>query len=71
MNTNKILADIFDMLAMINANLVAIGSHKPTKKPKPYPRPKANEGNKYGKDAVPIEELRKLFAEKRKRRKNG
>ncbi len=72
MNTNKILADIYDMLAMINANLVAVGSHKATKKPKPYPRPKSKaSGDHYGSGAVPVEELRKLYAEKRKRRKHG
>ena len=34
--TNAILADIYDVLALINANLVAIGSRKQAKKPKPY-----------------------------------
>ncbi len=38
--TNAILADIYDALSSINANLMAIGSGKPAKKPKPYPRPK-------------------------------
>lgn len=73
LNTNRILADIFDMLAQINANLVAIGSHKPSKKPKAYPRPGAkNNGDKYGSKAVPVDEMRKMFADKRKRkRKNG
>lgn len=71
-NTNKILADIYDLLAQINANLVAVGSHKPSKKPKPYPRPKSNSGDKYGKGAVTVQELRKLYADKRKkRRKHG
>ena len=71
--TNRILADIYDMLAMINANIVAAGSHKAAKKPKPYPRPgKKNSGDHYGKDAVPVDELRRLYAEKRKkRRKHG
>ena len=65
--TNLLLADIFDMLNLINSNLVAIGSHKPAKQTKPYPRPgNKNKGEHYGKDAVSAPELRKLFAEKRK-----
>ena len=48
------------MLAQINANLVAIGSHKPSKKPKAYPRPGTkNNGDKYGSKAVPVDEMRK------------
>ena len=35
LKTNSILADIADELAQINANLVALGSHKPAKKVKP------------------------------------
>jgi hypothetical protein len=69
--TNKILADIYDMLAMINANLVAFGSKKQAKKPKPYPRLKHN-GDKYGKEPVAPVQLRKMFVNiRRKRRSNG
>ena len=69
--TNKILADIYDMLAMINANLVAFGSKKQAKKPKPYPRLKQN-GDKYGKNPVAPVQLRNMFVNKRKkRRRNG
>ena len=69
--TNKILADIYDMLAMINANLVAIGSKKKAKKPKAYPRLK-HDGDKYGKDPVAPVQLRNMFVKVRhKRRRNG
>jgi hypothetical protein len=66
--TNAILADIFDMLAQINANLVAVGSHKASKKTKPYPRPgdKDKQDKKLGKNALPAEELDSWFAKKRK-----
>lgn len=64
--TNTILADIFDMLGIINANLVGIGSRKRPKQPKPYPRPKQKERQKYGHDALPIDELREWI-----RSKNG
>lgn len=71
LKTNMILADIYDMLAMINANLIAVGSRKRSKKPKPYPRPnKKEDGERIGSNAVPVTELRKLFASKR-RKKNG
>lgn len=63
--TNMILADICDKLSMINANLVAVGSHKATKTPKPYPRPNKKPGTKYGADPVTVPELRQLFAGKR------
>lgn len=45
LKTNAILADIFDCLAQINANLIAIGSHKKAKKTKPYPRPGKKDKN--------------------------
>lgn len=71
LKTNMILADIYDMLAMINANLIAVGSRKKSKRPKPYPRPnKKDNGEHIGSNAVPVTELRKLFASKR-RKKNG
>lgn len=67
--TNAILADIFDMLAQLNANLVALGSGKPAKKPKPYKRPtkKQPENERhFGRGALPPNELRAWFEEKRK-----
>ena len=67
--TNAILADIFDVLSQINANLVAIGSHKPAKQPKPYPRPqqkKPENVRHFGSGALPANELREWFERKRK-----
>lgn len=67
--TNAILADIFDMLAIINANLVAMGSHKRAKRPEPYKRPGDKEEQnikKYGKGAVTVPELEAFFEKKRK-----
>ena len=56
---------------MINANLVAIGSGKRPKQPKPYPRPGKDKDNKdvkhFGKGAVTVEELEAFFERKRKR----
>ena len=66
--TNAILADIVDELAQINSNLVAIGSQKPAKKVKPYPRPwklDPSDGKKIGSGGLPPAELRKWFERKR------
>lgn len=67
--TNAILADIYDMLAMINANLCAMGSGKRAKKPKSYKRPGDKDKQHIGKGALPPDELRKWFENKRKARK--
>ena len=72
LKTNGILADIYDMLAQINANLVAIGSHTKSKPIKPYPRPGMDERRgdtqKIGKGALPKGEFRKWLEQKRKER---
>ena len=67
LKTNAILADIFDMLANINANLVAIGSHKPAKQPKAYPRPWKQDKNEkqIGSGGLPPDQLRAWMEEKR------
>ena len=68
--TNGILADIFDMLAQINANLVAIGSHEKTRPVKPYPRPGMEEKREdiehFGKGALPRGEFKKWLEIKRR-----
>jgi hypothetical protein len=70
--TNAILADIYDILAAINANLVAVGSRKAAKAPRPYPRPstgKNGENERHiGSGALPPDELEKWFEEKRRDR---
>ena len=68
--TNRILADIWDQLALINANLVAIGQGRPAKTPKPYPVPgrKSNDSEKrIGSGAMPPIELRRWIEERRER----
>ena len=62
LKTNSILADIYDVLSAINANLTAIGSGKPAKRIKLYPRPgHKDETESHFGTAVPVEELNKLF----------
>lgn len=65
--TNAILADIYDILAVINTNLMTIGSRKRQKQPKPYPRPGKQDENtrKIGRGAVPHNELVAFFERKR------
>lgn len=69
LKTNGILADIFDMLAQINANLVALGQRKPAKDPKPYPRPGMEEKREdikhFGNGALPKGEFRRWLEQKR------
>lgn len=68
--TNVILADIYDMLATINANMIAIASGRKGKRPKPYPRPwvkdESRQEQHFGRDPLPPGELREWFEQKRK-----
>ena len=64
--TNALLADIYDVLSAINANLCAKGTGKKPKRPKPYPRPGKNKTTRHIGTALPIEELkRRIFGNKK------
>lgn len=67
LKTNGILADIFDILAQINANLVALGKRSASKPVPPYPRPGMEEKReeRIGKGALPKEELKEWIERKR------
>lgn len=68
LQTNAMLADIYDLLQVINANLVSFASGGKTKKKiKPYPRPGKKEENtkRIGKGALPYDKLREWIKEKR------
>ena len=62
--TNKILADLYDLIQVINANLVALGGKKA--KTKPYPRPNKGDDTKkrIGKGALPLDELKQWIKER-------
>lgn len=68
--TNAILASIYDLLAVVNANLCAKGTGKKPRKPKPYPRPwiedkkQEPEVTHFGKGPLPPDELRAWFKSK-------
>lgn len=59
LKTNMILADIYDMLAIINANIVGAASQQRARNPRPYPRPgNANKDTKrIGSEGLPPDEL--------------
>lgn len=62
--TNTILADIFDLLQVINANVVALATNgKKKMKIKPYPRPGQGNKNerKIGRGAIPVTDLREFI----------
>lgn len=68
--TNAILADIYDLLSGINANIIAMGSGKRAKQPKRYPRPGQKDKNVRqiggGNSAMPVNQLKAWLEEKRK-----
>ena len=65
LRTNALLADIFDMLQVLHADIVAWASNGKKKlKINPYPRPGKDENTnkrKLGKGALPLAELREWF----------
>lgn len=67
LRTNAILADIYDLLQVINANFVkyASGGKKRTKV-KPYPRPGGDQDKKrkMGRGALPLDQLREWIKER-------
>lgn len=65
--TNSLLADIFDMLAQINANMLAISSHKPAKRVKPIARPGKQKDEKKIGTPMPKNKLRDWIEEKRQK----
>ena len=69
--TNRILADVYNILAQINANLVAVGSGNPATKPDPYPTPwnvPSEDKKRIGSGGLPPDDLQKWFDEKRTER---
>lgn len=70
--TNAILADIYDVLAQINANLVGGFSRKRSQKPRRYPRPGDNSKRHIGKnDSMTVNELDSWFAQKKQKHGGG
>lgn len=66
--TNAILADIYDLLQVINANIINMMTKGKKKKTvKPYPRPGRDDNNerKIGKGAMPLNDLREWIRRKR------
>ena len=70
LKTNALLADIYDMLAQINSNMVGGFGHKKASKIKPISRPWLVDKTKRigGKGALPKNELREWIKKRMKRR---
>lgn len=66
--TNTILADIYDQLSMVNANLRILITHKPGKKPEPYKRPgdDKKETRRIGKGSLPASKMREWIESRRR-----
>ncbi len=71
--TNEILADIYDLLQVLNRNLVAANSKKKVSETiKPYPRPgQDKDERKVGKGALSVKDLRAWIENRRKQKKGG
>ena len=71
--TNSILADIYDLLAIINADIIALAEGKKARRPKKYPRPgqkdKETADYHFGSkaSAMPVNKLRKWMEDKRRK----
>lgn len=67
--TNGILADIFDMLAQINANLVALAERRKANQIDRYPRPgvESTKTKHYGNSSMPIDEMRQWIEQRRRK----
>ena len=67
--TNAILADIFDQLALVNAQLRILITKKRGPKPTLYKRPgQKEETHRIGKGAIPIDSMREWIRKKREKR---
>lgn len=63
--TNRILADMYDLLAAIHYTLAFMASRKRPKKPEPYPRPgKKQEKRHLGTASIPVSEMREHIMKK-------
>ena len=67
LRTNILLADIYDCLSQINANMIGGFSRKKAPKFKKYPRPWSKKnGKSIGKNALPKNQLHEWINKKRK-----
>ena len=66
--TNTILADIYDQLSLVNANLRVLITKKPGRRPEPYKRPGMDnkETKRIGKGALPASKMREWIESRRR-----
>lgn len=65
LKTNALLADIFDVLAMINANICSLGSGQPAKRPPRIEHPGDKNRQKIGGKRMTMKEFDAHMAKKR------
>lgn len=65
--TNEILADIYDQLSVVIADLHLLITHKKGRKPQPYKRPGDKDTHRIGKGALPLSKMREWIQSRRKR----
>lgn len=73
LTTNRVLTDIWNALAALNANLVRANSKKKgsTRDPEPYPTPWARKRKKkFGRDPVKVSEFGSWWSRKSKKSKS-
>lgn len=67
--TNAILADIYDQLSIVNANLRVLITHRPGRQPEPYKRPGDKRNHqKIGRGALPITDMREWIRNRMEKR---
>lgn len=71
--TNRILADMYDLLAAIHYTLAFMASRKRPKKPEPYPRPgmKKKEKRHVGSASIPVGEIKDVILKKLRGKESG
>lgn len=55
--TAALLADLYDLVAVLNVNVAHMNSKKRPKKPKPYPRPWRSAGRVVGRAAIKVRDF--------------
>lgn len=70
LKTNALLADIFDILNMINANICSLGSGKPARRPPKIERPGDKQNQKIGGHGMTATDLDAQLEKKRAEYKN-
>ena len=61
LQTNALLADLYDLLAHFDGNYIAVHNRTHPKPLKRYPRPWAKDKHRIGRDPIPVSEFDKWY----------